>query len=153
MKFNQKGVEKLLKHKQPFLFVTEVEVLSETEIKGTLDLKKTEHPFFDGHFPGDPVMPGVLLIEALSQVAGIQTFKPFLDRGIYTLEGLSSYLYLVRVKDFVIKDKIVPDCQIDFEAEVKPLPIPYFFEAKGKVMVDGKCKATGNLVLYSRVEE
>jgi len=153
VKFDQKEVERLLKHKKPFLFVSSVEVISETEIKGSLDLKKEDNPFFEGHFPGEPIMPGVLIIEALSQVAGIQTFKPFLDRGIFTLEGLQSYLYLVRVKDFAIKGKIVPDCRIDFEAEVNALPIPFFYEANGKILVDGICKAVGELVLYSRVEE
>ncbi|NDD66084.1 beta-hydroxyacyl-ACP dehydratase [bacterium] len=152
MKFDQKGVSKLLKHRHPFLFVTGVDILSDTTITGTFDLKKVDHHFFDGHFPGDPIMPGVLLIEALSQVAGILTFKPLLDRGILTLEGLRSYVYLVRVNDFVIKDKILPDCTITIDSEVTSLPSPYFFEAKGKVSVDGQCKAIGSLVLYSRVE-
>jgi beta-hydroxyacyl-ACP dehydratase FabZ len=63
-------IERLLPHRAPMLLVDRVLSIGETEIVGT-KLVSASEPFFQGHFPGRPIMPGVLILEALAQLACI----------------------------------------------------------------------------------
>jgi 3-hydroxyacyl-[acyl-carrier-protein] dehydratase len=68
---------KLIPHNYPFLLVDRiVELIPEKRIVGIKNVTFNE-PFFPGHFPGKPIMPGVLIIEALAQTGGILAFKSF----------------------------------------------------------------------------
>ncbi len=70
-----KEIQSLLPHRYPFLLVDKVtELEPEKRITGIKNVTINE-PFFQGHFPGNPVMPGVLMVEAMAQVAGILAFK------------------------------------------------------------------------------
>ncbi|MDR2018503.1 MAG: 3-hydroxyacyl-ACP dehydratase FabZ [Syntrophobacterales bacterium] len=70
---------KLLPHKYPFLLVDRIlEYDREKRIVGIKNVTFNE-PFFQGHFPGRPIMPGVLIIEALAQTGGVLAFKSFPD--------------------------------------------------------------------------
>lgn len=70
--FNAKDLEKILPHRYPFLLVDRIlEInLEENEIVGVKNVTVNE-PFFQGHFPGVPIMPGVLILEALAQTGGV----------------------------------------------------------------------------------
>ncbi len=70
--FNIKEIEKILPHRYPFLLVDRIlEMnLDENEILGLKNVTANE-PFFQGHFPGVPIMPGVLILEALAQTGGV----------------------------------------------------------------------------------
>lgn len=70
--FNAKEIEKILPHRYPFLLVDRILHinLEENEIIGLKNVTVNE-PFFQGHFPGAPIMPGVLILEALAQTGGI----------------------------------------------------------------------------------
>jgi 3-hydroxyacyl-[acyl-carrier-protein] dehydratase len=70
--FNAKEIEKILPHRYPFLLVDRIlEInLEENEIVGLKNVTVSE-PFFQGHFPGVPIMPGVLILEALAQTGGV----------------------------------------------------------------------------------
>lgn len=70
--FNSKEIEKILPHRYPFLLVDRIlEInLEENEIIGLKNVTVNE-PFFQGHFPGVPIMPGVLILEALAQTGGV----------------------------------------------------------------------------------
>jgi beta-hydroxyacyl-ACP dehydratase FabZ len=73
-------IQKILPHRHPFLLVDKViELEPRTRIVGVKQVTINE-PFFAGHFPGAPVMPGVLQIEALAQVGAILVLKEFADR-------------------------------------------------------------------------
>jgi 3-hydroxyacyl-[acyl-carrier-protein] dehydratase len=73
-------IQKILPHRHPFLLVDKViELEPRTRIVGVKQVTINE-PFFAGHFPGTPVMPGVLQIEALAQVGAILVLKEFADR-------------------------------------------------------------------------
>ncbi|MGI6657358.1 MAG: 3-hydroxyacyl-ACP dehydratase FabZ [Desulfobulbus sp.] len=66
-----KGIMKILPHRYPFLLVDRIESLELGKtITGIKNVSMNE-PFFQGHFPGEPVMPGVLILEAMAQVGGI----------------------------------------------------------------------------------
>ena len=70
--FNVKDIEKILPHRYPFLLVDRIlEInLEKNEILGLKNVTVNE-PFFQGHFPGVPIMPGVLILEALAQTGGV----------------------------------------------------------------------------------
>ncbi|MFH1026121.1 MAG: 3-hydroxyacyl-ACP dehydratase FabZ, partial [Nitrospirota bacterium] len=72
---NIKDIQNLLPHRYPFLMVDRiVEIDPGKRIVGIKNVTINEE-FFQGHFPGNPIMPGVLIIEALAQVAGILAFQ------------------------------------------------------------------------------
>ena len=85
MKIDQNTIKTLIPHRDPFLFVDEVEIIK-TGISGVGYKKFHESEyFFKGHFPNKPIVPGVILIEALAQTAGVvvsQTFDNNNDRAV-----------------------------------------------------------------------
>ena len=63
-------IQKILPHRYPFLFVDRIIEVNENKVIGLKNVTINE-PFFQGHFPGHPIMPGVLIIEAMAQVGGV----------------------------------------------------------------------------------
>ena len=85
---------KYLPHRQPFLLVDRVIEMKEGESLVALKNVTINEPFFVGHFPNRPVMPGVLIIEALAQAAGILAYKSMntspTDGGLYLFAGIDN---------------------------------------------------------------
>ncbi|MEN2985121.1 MAG: 3-hydroxyacyl-ACP dehydratase FabZ [Thermodesulfovibrionaceae bacterium] len=104
-----KEIMSILPHRYPFLLVDRVlELVPEERIVGIKNVTINE-PFFQGHFPGNPIMPGVLIIEAMAQVAGILAFKSGV-KGSGVL-----FLSIEKVK---FRKPIMPGDQIRFEVKV-----------------------------------
>ncbi len=103
-------VMKMLPHRPPFLLVDKIMEISETHIVGLKNVSMNE-PFFVGHFPNEPVMPGVLQVEAMAQVGGI-----FVLSGVEDPEEYSTYF--VKIDKVKFKQKVVPGDTIIFKVEL-----------------------------------
>jgi 3-hydroxyacyl-[acyl-carrier-protein] dehydratase len=88
---NTKDIERILPHRYPFLLIDRVLQidLEQSEIHGVKNVTSNE-PFFQGHFPGAPIMPGVLLLEALAQTGGILVHQKGYDKKIAVLLNISN---------------------------------------------------------------
>ncbi|MBU26002.1 MAG: 3-hydroxyacyl-[acyl-carrier-protein] dehydratase FabZ [Gammaproteobacteria bacterium] len=113
MLLETKEIREYLPHRYPFLLVDRViELEIEKRVKAVKNVTCNED-FFNGHFPDHPVMPGVLIIEALAQAAGVLGFKT-MDKK--PSEG-SIYLF-VGADDVRFKRQVIPGDQLLLEAEV-----------------------------------
>jgi len=98
--FDVNQIKKLLPHRPPFLLVDKVIKINDTEIIGVKGITVNE-PFFIGHFPDEPVMPGVLIVEALAQTGGILVLN--------TVEEPEKYsTYFLKINNVKFKKKVVP---------------------------------------------
>jgi 3-hydroxyacyl-[acyl-carrier-protein] dehydratase len=89
--FNAKDLESILPHRYPFLLVDRIlEInLEENEILGVKNVTVNE-PFFQGHFPGAPIMPGVLILEALAQTGGVLVHQKGYNQKIAVLLNIAN---------------------------------------------------------------
>jgi len=71
MKLDINEIKKLIPHRDPFLFVDNCEIIKPGEYGKSSKLFRNDEYFFKGHFPGNPIVPGVIIIEAMAQTAGI----------------------------------------------------------------------------------
>ncbi len=107
------GIQKLLPHRYPFLLVDRVVAFEpSTSIVCRKNVTINE-PFFQGHFPGKPVMPGVLLIEALAQAGGLLTHLS----AITDADG--KVFYLVKVDNAKFSRMVVPGDQLELCVSLK----------------------------------
>jgi len=107
---NKDEIMKYLPHREPFLFVDEVvEFNSEISIKANVTFHEDAF-FFKGHFPGNPVVPGVIIVEAMAQVGGILIYKSFESK----LLGLTPAL--VGIDNVKFKAPTVPGDKLTIEA-------------------------------------
>lgn len=126
-------VYKTIPHRPPFLFVDEVIEMREDGITAQREIRADES-FFEGHYPGNPIMPGVLLCESVFQTASIYLVKKMEKEGD-SAEGLTPVL--TRIQDARFKQMVKPGdvCQIDVTMKET---VSRFHFLKGKVLKEGK---------------
>ncbi len=123
-------IREFLPHRYPFLLVDRVLECTPGETLSAIKNVSVNEPFFNGHFPEAPIMPGVLIIEALAQATGLLGFRTMSE------EPSSDVLYmLVGVDNVRFKRRVVPGDQLLLEAKV---------ERRGKVVWKFSTKATVN---------
>jgi 3-hydroxyacyl-[acyl-carrier-protein] dehydratase len=138
------GVLKHLPHRYPFLLVDRVlELESGKRIKALKNVTINEE-FFNGHFQGYPVMPGVLIIEALAQAAGILSFYSAGE----VPDGNSLYFF-AGIDNARFKQQVVPGDQIILEVEIVKISRGVG-KYKAKAYVDGKVAAEADLLCVKR---
>jgi len=99
-------IMKIMPHRYPFLLVDRIESLKEgEEIVGIKNVTINE-PFFAGHFPGNPIMPGVLIIEAMAQVGGVLAFHSS------PKEWAGSLVYFMGIDKVRFRKPVVPGDQL-----------------------------------------
>ena len=105
----------LLPHRYPFLFVDRItEFESGKRVVGLKNVTANE-AFFQGHFPGNPIMPGVLIVEAMAQVGGVLARLTMQEDTDSTEEGVMYFMAIDKVK---FRKPVVPGDQIRFEVNV-----------------------------------
>ena len=105
-------IMEVLPHRYPFLLVDKVEEMElGKKIVGIKNVTINE-PFFQGHFPGHPIMPGVLIVEAMAQVGGILAFKSEPDKT----DG--SVVYFMGIDNARFRKPVLPGHQLRLELEV-----------------------------------
>lgn len=131
----QAEIQALLPHRYPFLLVDRIkEFEPHQRIVGFKNVTVNE-PFFQGHFPGRPVMPGVLIIEAMAQAGGVLVFKSGGAIG-------KTVMYLTGIDEAKFRRPVVPGDQLRFEIDVLKKRAP-FWKMQGKAYVDNEvvCEA------------
>ena len=128
-----KEIMRLLPHRYPFLLVDRIlEIEKAKSITGLKNVTINE-PFFQGHFPSEPVMPGVLILEGMAQVGGILAYH-----SIPEMVG-EKLIYFAGIDKVRFRQPVVPGDQLLVEMEV--------LKQKGKIWkMAGKAKVNGNLV-------
>lgn len=142
-------IEKILKilpHRYPFLLIDRVvEMEKGKSIVAIKNVTYNEH-FFQGHFPQQKVMPGVLLIEALAQAGGVLIFHSI-------PEPEKVILFLSKVDNAKFRKPVVPGDQLRLEAEILKLKSKFCL-MKGKVYVDEEVVAEGEVMAsFMNLEE
>lgn len=112
-----KCIQALLPHRYPFLLVDRVlELEPHVRIRAIKNVTINE-PFFQGHFPGHPVMPGVLVIEALAQAGGLLTHLSNAAEGDECKGGKT--FYLVKIDNARFSKLVVPGDQLELNVKLK----------------------------------
>ncbi len=134
--FSVEEIMEMLPHRYPFLLVDRiVEFEPEKRIVGIKNVTINE-PFFQGHFPGHPVMPGVLIVEALGQAGGILALK--------AMGGGKRIAYFAGIDNVKFRRMVVPGDQLRLEVTVQARKGPVW-KMHGEASVDGVLAARGDM--------
>jgi 3-hydroxyacyl-[acyl-carrier-protein] dehydratase len=132
------AIQKILPHRYPFLLVDKIlEIEPQKRIVGIKNVTINEH-FFQGHFPGRPVMPGVLIIEALAQAGGVLLFEEVPDRE-------NKLLYFAAIDNARFRRPVVPGDQLRLEVSVLSYKMAVC-KLEGKATVNGELAAEATLM-------
>tara|TARA_B100000508_G_scaffold118450_1_gene98574 strand:+ start:89856 stop:91256 length:1401 start_codon:yes stop_codon:yes gene_type:complete len=130
-------IEKMLPHRYPFLLVDKVMEITDDSIVGVKNITMNE-PQFTGHFPGNPVFPGVLQIEAMAQCGGIFSLSKVEDPHLYST-------YFMKIDNVKFKQKILPGDTVVFELTLlSPM-------RRGLVNMGGKGYVNGKLAVEAEM--
>ncbi len=131
--YNIDDIKKILPHREPFIFIDEIRDLGEDYIVGVKYVKKDED-YFRGHFPAEPVMPGVLQLETMAQAGGVLILK--------TVENPQDYLtFFMKIDNAKFKKKVIPGDIIIFRLNlISPI-------RRGLCHMHGKGFVNGDIVV------
>ncbi|MEY4521065.1 MAG: hypothetical protein RIT10_250, partial [Bacteroidota bacterium] len=136
--YNIVDIEGMLPHRYPFLMVDKIMEIHENSIIGVKNITMNE-PIFTGHFPGNPVFPGVLQIEAMAQVGGIFALSKVEEPHLYST-------YFMKIDKVKFKQKIMPGDTVVFELSLLSPIRRGLVEMGGKAFVNGKVVAEAEML-------
>ena len=129
---NREEIIKLLPHRDPMLLIDEILNIKRLfSAKAVVNVKKTSF-FVQGHFPGNPVMPGVLIVEAFGQAAAALTAHG-LDKSTYD----NKLVFLMGIEKARFRNPVIPDCRLELDIEATRSH-GRVWKYKGEAFVDGK---------------
>ena len=115
-------------HRPPFLFIDEIIEITKNGAKASLSIKK-EFPFFEGHYPGNPIMPGVLLCESVFQTGAI-FLADLLESQALTDDKVTPVLS--RIRDARFKRMVLPGDIVEISVEIKEV-LGQFYNLSGEI--------------------
>jgi len=139
---DKKKIESLLPHREPMLLIDKlINIVHLKSATAIVNVKKNSF-FVQGHFPGQPVMPGVLIVEAFGQAAAALT-----AHGIDTKEYENKLVYLMSVEKAKFRSPVLPDCELHLDIEAvrshgRVWKYKGIAKVNGKVMADALWSAT-----------
>ena len=109
---NKKDIISLLPHREPMLLIDELKDIKKLHSATAIMYVKKESFFVQGHFPGQPVMPGVLIVEAFGQAAAALTAHG-IDKETYE----NKLVFLMSVEKARFRNPVIPDCKLELKIE------------------------------------
>ena len=136
--FTIEEIQNLLPHRYPFLLVDRIiDYVPGQKAVGIKNVTVNE-PFFQGHFPGRPIMPGVLIVEAMAQVGGIVVSQlPDIERGLFMFAAIDGVRF---------RRPVVPGDQLVMTLELLSIKRRRFGKMRGIAQVDGQLACEGELM-------
>ena len=129
---NKEQIKDLLPHREPMLLIDELHDIKRLQSATAVVFVKKESFFVQGHFPGEPVMPGVLIVEAFGQAAAALTAHG-LDKSTYE----NKLVFLMSVEKARFRNPVIPDCKL--ELKIKAIRSHgRVWKYKGEAFVDEK---------------
>ena len=135
--FDIQTIEKILPHRYPFLLVDKILDLTPGEKILAIKNVTRNEPFFNGHFPGHPIMPGVLIVEAMAQAGGILMLSAFGDPK-------GKLVYFTGIDKVKFRKPVTPGDQLKLELEVVKI-FKSTCKMKGKAYVEDKVVASAEM--------
>jgi UDP-3-O-[3-hydroxymyristoyl] N-acetylglucosamine deacetylase/3-hydroxyacyl-[acyl-carrier-protein] dehydratase len=136
--FDVREIMKILPHRQPFLMVDKITEISATHVIGVKNITMTEF-WTQGHFPDEPIMPGVLLVEAMAQTGGVLCLKTVPDPENYQT-------YFLKMEAVKFKQKVVPGDSCVFKLELIDPIRRGLCHMKGTTYVNNKVVAEADML-------
>ena len=109
---DKKKIQSLLPHREPMLLIDELTNIKKLKSATAIMNIRKDSFYVDGHFPGQPVMPGVLIVEAFGQAAAALTAHG-IDKETYE----NKLVYLMSVEKARFRNPVIPDCKLELEIE------------------------------------
>ena len=135
---NMKEIMARIPHRYPFLLVDKVVDYEEGKwIKAIKNVTMNE-PFFQGHFPGEPIMPGVLIIEAMAQAGGIL--------ALITAKMGDKLAFFMTINNAKFRKPVIPGDQLLFHVEVSNVKRETIVQTHSTASVDGACVCEADLM-------
>ena len=129
---NKKQILELLPHREPMLLINELKNIKKLFSATAIVNVKTDSFFVQGHFPGNPVMPGVLIVEAFGQAAAALTACG-IDKETYE----NKLVFLMGIDKARFRNPVIPDCQLELNIEAIRSH-GRVWKYKGEAFVEGK---------------
>ena len=132
MKLNKSQIIELLPHREPMLLIDELtDIVKLKSATAIMNVKKDAF-YVNGHFPGNPVMPGVLIVEAFGQAAAALT-----AHGVDKKEYENKLVFLMSVEKARFRNPVIPDCKLELKIEAVRSH-GRVWKYKGEAFVEGK---------------
>ena len=111
MKLNIEDIKKLIPHREPFIFIEEVRVIERGKIGESFRTFEETEYFFEGHFPNNPIVPGVVIVEAMAQTAGVVVSEKLINTNDQSVLFMS-------INKAKFRKPVLPNFKIKFYVEL-----------------------------------